>query len=337
MKFLDWFRSESKHFRATHLPLPSGAKTAVADVHYVRLWLVQMMLKDGRTLFDEYTPAVHAAVRFVAGQKTTEVATVAGPPSLPGLDKTEGDLVHGRHALTGLIPFLGGSIELAAGLVAYKKEGGHVDTLIGLLGQLSDLLKVPAVGTLVRVADPVKEGIQRLAGAGDRRLMLSHTAQFAGTTEAGGNPLNSGYIAVIRDQIDPSELSVINDTLHRQGAPLRGVDAMLLVVEVADTRDDWKTFGEWNGLIQEAIEAELEGESDKAQGLLRQVRKAINLSPDLTKPDRLRIRMGLEADFKAETGGGAGLAPAMVAMSPMERAAMMGPDPATARDMPDDA
>ena len=56
MKFLDWFRSESKHFRATHLPLPSGVKTAVADVHYVRLWLVQMMLKDGRKLFDEYTP-----------------------------------------------------------------------------------------------------------------------------------------------------------------------------------------------------------------------------------------------------------------------------------------
>ena len=54
MKFLDWFRSESKHFRATHLPLPSGPKTAVADVHYVRLWLVQMMLKDGRTLFDEF-------------------------------------------------------------------------------------------------------------------------------------------------------------------------------------------------------------------------------------------------------------------------------------------
>ena len=102
MSVLDWFRSESKQFRATFLPRAGGA-TAVAQAHYVRLWVVEMMLADGRKLFDKYTPAVHGAVRFTAGQQTREIATIAGPAALPGLSKVEGDVVHIRMPVPAVV------------------------------------------------------------------------------------------------------------------------------------------------------------------------------------------------------------------------------------------
>ncbi|MCA9526865.1 MAG: hypothetical protein KC549_11295 [Myxococcales bacterium] len=331
MSVLDWFRSESKQFRATFLPRAGGA-TAVAQAHYVRLWVVEMMLADGRKLFDKYTPAVHGAVRFTAGQQTREIATIAGPAALPGLSKVEGDVVHDRRALTGLVPFAGGQVELGVGLVRYRKGDGAVDALIELLGSLSGLLKLPDAGTLAKVANPVREGIQRLAGAGDRSLLLSYHADHAGDAAAGGHPLQAGYVAIIRSD-KPGLVSVVNDQLFVDGQPLRQTDAMLLAVEVAETRDDWQSFGAWSALLEAAVDAERGGNPGQARTLLEQARKAIRASEDLTANDRKRVWAAVEQEFAEQTSRGAGLAPSGGG-SFLERALAAGPTPAEAATLP---
>ncbi|MEZ4471504.1 MAG: hypothetical protein R3F60_12020 [bacterium] len=163
-----------------------------------------MMLKDGRKLFDAYTPAVHAAVGFVAGQQEQTFSTVAGPPSLPGLEKLEGRDPWAPRPDRGWVPYRGGQVELGVGLVAYKRDDmGWWTPSLALLGQLSALLKLPDAGTLQKVAAPVREGIQRLAGAGNKRALLSYSGHFAGAATDGGEPVVAGYLAVVRDEVPP--------------------------------------------------------------------------------------------------------------------------------------
>ncbi|MEZ4468222.1 MAG: hypothetical protein R3F43_28255 [bacterium] len=130
-------RWESSTFFVVSPPVPgcapapgAGAAAAEADQHYVRLWVVEMMLKDGRKLFDAYTPAVHAAVGFVAGQQEQTFSTVAGPPSLPGLEKLEGRDPWAPRPDRGWLPYRGGQVELGVGLWRLQaRRNGVVDAL----------------------------------------------------------------------------------------------------------------------------------------------------------------------------------------------------------------
>ena len=103
------------------------------------------------------------------------------------------------------------------------------------------MVSVP-LGQAVDVAQAVNKGIDDLIEAADGRVHLSlHQALVSGTNAT--NTLREGFLAVVlatEEQVDPAKLSVKENRLLYDGAPLTGYDYMLLQVESREERDDWQ-------------------------------------------------------------------------------------------------
>lgn len=309
--FSKLFSKQATHYvlatiPTTHQDVPVEEIEILADKHYFRLWVSEMYLKDDRRLFREFVPVVHSAVSLNYGAGNgieQELPYIAGPVKL-GLGSELGKGVQVNHALTNLLPFRGGKISVAMGLVAYKSNDffqGFVDVLSdvsGLFnsGQLSSTLKV--VGSAV-------DGIQNLLGAGNKDIHLVYYEGFGGSTSTGGASFKSGYRAIIRTNsatFDKDKLYVkdsrlcYGDTLAN-AKPLDGFDYMLVRYEASDHRDDFMTFEQFNNLLKEAVK---EGVVDRTKGdaIIRTATILAFTCEDLTYVDKLRVGRTLVEKYR---------------------------------------
>lgn len=152
----DWFARNGQLLTVEFLPAGEGSDFEIRpERDYLRVWLSDMLLARDRAWFTDRHPAVHASVRLTfANRAGREFTTVARPP--------EGALGPGRrrdYALTPLIPYAGGVVELEAGLTAIEGESGLTAGL-DLLQQLSGLL-VPPLEQALKIADVVAGGVEK--------------------------------------------------------------------------------------------------------------------------------------------------------------------------------
>ncbi|HET7231428.1 MAG TPA: hypothetical protein VFJ16_15575 [Longimicrobium sp.] len=319
MSIMDWFerlvKSEAVHYVAVPIPperqdKPVQPTVIQAEKHYLRLWLAEMFLKDDRRLFREFVPVVHSAVRLQFAQNAAqELPYVAGPQDV-GLGTTLGKGVQVDHPLTNLIPFRGGTVSVAAALVAYKRKD-FFEGFMQVLNNVSGLLNAGQLSATLKVVEGAVAGIQTLLGAGDKEMHLLYFQGYGGSTSSGGASLTSGYTAVIRGdagRFDTSRLWVKNGGLHygdtlAAARPLDGYDSMLLRLESAIARDDFLSFEEFGKLLKEAIR---EGLRDRARGdaIIQTALVAAYESPDLTNADRLRVARALREEYDNAVGGG---------------------------------
>lgn len=288
---------------------PAVAPTvAVAEQHYVRIWLAEMFLRDDQRLFREFVPVVHSVVRLhFADNPAQELPYIAGPQDL-GLGTTLGQGVQLNHFLTNLLPFKGGTVSLSAGLFAYKSKD-FFQGFSSVLHDVTGLLNQGQLSVALKVVDSAVEGIQNLLGAGDKDIHLLLFQGFGGDSPTGGISLKSGYMVVIKataKEIDARRLFVKDSRLCygeslAKASPLSGYDYMLLRVEVRDSRDDFLTFEAFSTLLNEAIK---EGLKDRASGdaIIKTAPIAAWSSPDLTVVDRLRVAKALREYYEKAVG-----------------------------------
>lgn len=123
-------------------------------------------------------------------------------------------MVNVNHQLTSLLPFNGGTVELAAGLLAMQGSDA-LGRFIKVLGDFSSLLVVPQLSAALAVATPLANGITELVGATNAELVLGLHDTWTAQT-GGANLLREKYFAVILAQdheIDEKMLWVENDRL----------------------------------------------------------------------------------------------------------------------------
>lgn len=304
MSMAEWFarllKRDAEHYICTTIPpqntdIPVERKPLRAEQSYVRLWLAEMFLKDDRVLFREFVPVVHTSVRLTFGDKPSqELPYIAGPQNI-GLGTTLGVGVQLNHALTNQLPYRGGLIEVAAGLLAYKKKD-FFQSFSEVLHDVTGILKVGQLSTVLAVADVAIDGIQNLIGATDKNVHLLYFQGFGGSADDGGSELTSGYTAIIRateKQLTTANLYVAGDRLRYGGSsesakPLEGYDYMLLKAEVSETRNDLINFNVFQDLLKNAIR---EGIRDRAAGeaIVRTAATVAWACPDLIMADRLRV------------------------------------------------
>jgi hypothetical protein len=287
-----------------------------AGDHYFRLWLVEMFLAKDREWFTSWHPAVHAAINFKFGDKEQLITRVAGSSLLPDLSIENLDRVVGmNYAMTPLMPFYGGDVELSAGLLAIAGKN-DIKSFLKVLGDFSNLLMVPQLSTALAIATPLANGLSALVGATENRLMLGlHQTWTAGT--AGAAPLRAGYFAVLlEDQanIDDDKLWVHNGRLLKgesvaQAKPLRGINYMLFRLERRSERDDWDSLTAIQEPYNKAIEMLRVGNTDQADAYVRAAKAAAFLSNELTRNvDQRRVVMQIQKrydDAKEQMGLGA--------------------------------
>jgi hypothetical protein len=187
-----WVQRDAK--KLAFMPIPDDHVDAQQPVgaiearrHYFRLWLAEMHLKRDFEWFKTWYPVAHTLVRFQFGEQQVEVANVAGPLKLHGVDANNlEDVVKLNYPMTTLMPFRGGVVEIMAGLFAMKGSD-FLQSFLGVMEEFSGLLVVPQLSAALKVAQPVVSGLEKLLGTTDGQLHVGLHQAFA--AQAGGGNL----------------------------------------------------------------------------------------------------------------------------------------------------
>lgn len=270
---------------------------------YVRLFLSDMFLTKSRDWFTKQYPCVSASVRLdLEGYPNATLSRVARPP--------EGALSPGvrvNYALTDLLPFSGNLVEIEAALLALRGER-YLAVALGLIESLSSLVSGPAA-IAVDIAAKVASGLEKLVDAGDGKVHLALHDSFGG--QGGNSPLQSGYLAVVLAtpaQVDPASLGVREKRLYVQApdlswSPLQSADYMLFFIETRTERDNWR-LPNIQEHIDQAVEAILLGEREKAEAYKKAALLAALTCKELTPLDRRRVAQAVKEELLAAADGG---------------------------------
>ncbi|MBW4683080.1 MAG: hypothetical protein KME19_23795 [Microcoleus vaginatus WJT46-NPBG5] len=304
-KLSERVRRDSPKYQALFLPeyridVDYDATPINAGEAYCRLWLVEMRLARDVDWFRERYPVVHAAIRFNHGGKSVTIPYLAEPGHLQELAKDNlNKVIQCNYALTSFFPFNDGLMELQAGLFSMVNSD-PIGKFIKTMGRFSELLPVPDLSTVLKLAEPVYRGIEDLIGAGEGQLELGYQQTFSAAGGGGDNDLKAGYFVAIlaeENQIKPDTLCVVNDSLKvgspgktkvfvRDGKPLEGYSYMLFRIE-KHPHQDWESLTQIKDLVFQAQDAVFNGEYDKVKAfLLPAIKATIFRSPDLIKVDR---------------------------------------------------
>jgi hypothetical protein len=309
------------------LPAGDTGQTCRAGVDYFRLWLAEMRLARDREWFSTRHPAVHALVRLRFGDADVEFPTVAGPLSLPGLDQAHlGDVIQLDHLLTPLLPYNGGVVEIAAGLLALEGTSA-VKAVVKAMETMGAALAVPPLSTAIAATGALGSALQVLLGAASGRQHLGVHLSYAGAQVP--KALHAGYVAIVRQdatRLEARDLSVQHGRLHLRGAPVTGVDYMLLRVERVQERDDWRALTAIDAPFREAQAALAYGNEAMAKASMSRALLEALQSKDLTEADRRRVASELKKAWEDARNQGLGLerttpslADAMALAVPVER------------------
>jgi hypothetical protein len=295
-------------------PAPVSAEPVLGGKGYFRLWLSEMFLKRdrdwGRTLY----PVVQSLTTFRFGSPAADIefAQVAGPSHLASIDQAHLDrVVQLDYALTPLVPYSGGTVQVETGLIATKADD-MLKRFLDVMSSFSSLLNVPQLSSVLGIAETVSKGMEQLLGVTDKELVLGYEQTFA--DGGGGNQLRSGYIAVVdapRGTLAPAQVWVKDGALltgpDLAGAqPLTGVHYMLMRLETSPTRSDWPTLGTISEPLNKAtnlmaqIDATGMPNFKGAEGFILQAIAAAWTTPDLIEDDRKRVAAAIKARYKEQ-------------------------------------
>ena len=335
----EWWAREAPYYVVHDVPAaavqPAGDTGApcLAGTHYFRLWLAEMRLAQDQRWFTTRHPAVHSLVRLRFGDHEIELPRLSGPMTVAGLDQAHlGAVVHLDHPLTPLLPYNGGIVELAAGLVAL--EGTTVlGEFVKAVDAVSQVLVQPPLSLALAAIGPVTNAVTTLLGAGAGRQHLGVHLSYAG--ERPPQALHAGYVAVIRrdaSTLPVHDLSVQQGVLRLRGVPLAGADYMLFRIERVEERDDWDSLASIASPFRDALAALSHGNGQIADAHLRRAMLEAWTSPDLTRADRTRVCNELKRSYQDARNLGLGLeraamtlADAMAGAVPLARHAQAQP------------
>lgn len=275
----------------------------VPETHYFRIRLVEMFITKKTWMGKTWYPAAHGLVKAAYGDQVVELPSVADTSKLFQEQGGTGDVVARNFALTPLLPYRGGTVDLVCGLFAMQGEN-YLGKMIKVLSDFSGLLAVPQVSQVLNIAAPLASGVQDLFGATDGRMHLGYHDQWVSVDDPdhpADNALRSGYIAIIRgseNNVDASALRVEKQQLRIvDGAatrPYTGKDHLLLHIESRSERDDLSRLSNFWQPFKDSLDALANAEDDKAKASIRQAIAAARTSHDLTDADRSRVTARLK-------------------------------------------
>ncbi len=282
-----------------------SAEPLEAGKNYFRLWLSEMCLAKDREWFKSLYPVVHSIIHIQFGNQEISLPYVAGSLNLSDVNSSNLDkVIQLNHPMTSLMPFNGGAVEVAAGILAMQGED-YLNRFIKVMGDFSSILVVPQLSTALNVAGPIAKGVEELLGVSNGDMHLGLHQSFVGKGGGSTNCLKAGYIAAIlaeEEELDTNGLWVMNDRLRYgtsadDSEPLTGFTYMLFRIESREERDDMDGLTNISEPFNEAISALMNGEEERSKTLLRTCIAAAMTSPDLTKADRRRVAQVMKTEF----------------------------------------
>jgi hypothetical protein len=297
-----WAEKNTQGFVCAYIPkeqtdLTDSIETIKPYRDYFRIWMSQMYLSKEREWFTDWYPAVHTSVQLKFASRTVKISHVTGP------DEEHSRGVKLDYAVTDLLPFAGGKVEIESGLIALKGKN-YISASISILQEFSGLVAAP-ISQALDIAQKVSSGMDRLVGANNGEVRLAFHREFV-AAGGGGSELKPGYIAVVAaspDEVNENSLSVKGSQLYF-GNPARrfeGSNYMLFRVEGRSDRDDWR-FPIIEEAMNSSIEAALKGKVKDAEEFQTAALTAVWQSPDLAPQDRRRVVDAIKVEIASATG-----------------------------------
>lgn len=286
--------------------------------HYFRFWLCDMFLKNIRSWTQKYYSVVHSYIKLTFGNQEVEIPYVVGYSKLQGVsDENTERAVLNNYALTPLLPFNGGVIEIEAGLVKVPGKD-YAEKAIGVLSSLSKMLIVPQLSSVISIAQPILNGVKEFTKnvTCEIRLRQSFTSKKQGALQ-----LVPGYIVVIAEdtaKINNDQLWVRRSQLYYgskdENNLFNKASYMLLRIESRTERDDFRSLTTIMDVFNEALKTLNDGRSNpeeeaKAEDSLKKALAIAWASPDLTRADRSRVIQVFKEEFEKVRGQGLGAIP----------------------------
>jgi len=314
MKFT-FLGNNSRKYLSTFLPeyrvYPTIESTPIqAGAAYCRLYLVELYL--GKTLFDRRYPLVHARIEFERGGKQIVIPYLAKPEYIQDLAQNNLDrVIQCNYAMTDLFPFNGGLVTLDARLLSMEASD-TIKKFIHIIGHFSELLVIPELSSVLKLAKPLYDGIEELTGSGDATLELGYRQTFEEAGHGGSNFLRSGYFAAIlaeENQINPEQLCVVNDSLRigspgqgtafiKDSKPLQNYSYMLFCLKQY-SEQNWEKLTTINDLVNQAIDKTFSRDYEYVKRfLLPMIQQNIWTSQDIAKGDRSKMILRIKDELK---------------------------------------
>jgi hypothetical protein len=294
------FTEKAEHCHHVKFPDPRAPAEATPirpQQHYFRIWLCEMFLTNSRAWFRNEYPAVNAEVQLKFGNVARQPFTrVAGPKQ-----NALGRGVFENYALTALLPFQGGDVEVEVGLLALKGDNSLLST-ISLLEGFSKLVAAP-LGQALSLAKEVSSGVETIFKSTNGDILLGFHQTYTAAGGGGTSVLTPGYVAVIGaspKQLPAAELSVVDGRLCRNEQAMTGYEYVLFRIEGRVERDDWPS--DIDTPFREAQEAFEIGEKERAEAARKAAITAAFRSPDLTPIDRRRMIKAINDALDFEAG-----------------------------------
>ena len=345
------FRRDAAHLEQVVLapdhispPAPDTAPLK-ANAGYFRLWVVEMFLKSDRDWFKTLYPVVQSLTSFHFGTSNMQIAQVAGPGRLQNVDPSHLDRVIQQNlALTPLIPFTGGTVEVEVGLIAMQASD-LLQRFLTVMSSFSQLLAVPQLSAALTIANTVSSGVEQLLGVSGNSMVLGYHDTFQGADGSGSAPLAACNIVVLSAPSGtyPPEKLWVKDSHLLYGdsmdsaQPLTGVAYMLLRVETSQHRDDWDSLPNIKEYWDKAIEAlgQLDASGNPrvadADIFIRNAVVQALQSPDLTQADQMQSARALRDKYQQykEAIGAKEIVPVPTLADVAKAARGLSPEPVT--------
>ncbi len=239
------YHSPAKQWVAQFAPAGSAAGLAAANQtpivpmqHYVTVTAQKTVLLYDRILFRTFYAAVHSTI--LVHDDSGEVRSLSTfsslDPALTAIDKHAGErMVQGARTLLEYAPFRGSQFASTIALIAVEAVD-YAKPLLSTLQKLSSVAGATFFSAAAPLAEPLLTGIQALA----------EVAGGSGTqiVYAGNLPLHTGIFLLAATEVSGfnwADYSFGSDyTLLYQGAPVTGFPYMVLTIEAADERPNWR-------------------------------------------------------------------------------------------------
>lgn len=302
-----WGRIRSNHV------VGADAAPFNANDDYLIVRLASMFLRNSRVLWLKLSPLAHATVSLPGQTAVHAETSVVGPAQFGDLSTAPVDRsIILNQKLAGPAVWRGGDLQIAAGLFAVPKDEA-AGTLLDTLGQLS-ALAIPGLKASVEIARVVKGGVEGLIGLSGTKAVLGVKIALADPAIAAPGseaaPCVLAAIAAPAASVNFDRLWVVEGRLWKGDSadalsPYEQYDHLIVTIERGPARQDWRGLPTLTP-HEPSFDSILRTPALPKDTAVIKLNEAFVLfdvdltaEPDLTDPDKARIRGEVIADLKA--------------------------------------
>jgi hypothetical protein len=283
-------------FEKEKTPDDIAIKQLNANEEYLHVYLKSMRIVNVRKGLSQFYGAVHSFITIAHRSGTpAQFNVITTANKLQELDgKNVNNIFNFNKPLLGPIPYRGGNLEMELGLFSIKAQD-LAKPYLSLLTELSSLAGVSFISAALPFVNPIKNGINMLAGGQDDTILEIGLSTSYPVVE-------TGYYAVIRatkKEINFEDLKIGNDfrLLYKDGRDVEEYPYLIFQIFSKDKRDDWFNIPEIAQSYKKLQEDVSKNNYTSVKDSSAAFKRALYLSNDLILDDAKKIFSVVDGDI----------------------------------------